>query len=106
MKDDDLLISCGNEDDPHIKVWSLDDPSNIGKYDPNDHVDGKRPYYYMNVVYLNGGNEVQVNEENVQAEDYDPVKKGFIVIAASIKHVDAFMKNPNSRDLAVSSIPS
>lgn len=106
-KGDMLIVSCGNEDDPHIKIWSLKEQSSISKYNPNQFIEGRRPYYYMNVFFLNVPDGAELDPDIAENfDESDPVGKGFIIVAASIKHVDAFFKNPMSNEWSVNSIES
>jgi hypothetical protein len=103
QKGDMLLVSCGNEDDPQIKIWNIKDQSVIGKYAPEDSTQHK-PYYYLNVVYLD--QEVPF-ERNLFANPEDSkVKRGFMIVAASIKSVDLFMKNPDEQGYAIINLPT
>lgn len=94
---DYLLVSCGNEDDPMVKIWHLKDQVTVGKYFTNQtSLQHKNPYYYLNVVFLNDG--ADRDYENMFDEAEDRVKKGFVIFAASIKSVDVFLKNPGDSD--------
>lgn len=103
QKGDMLLVSCGNEDNPEIKIWNIKDQSVIGKYAPEDATQQK-PYYYLNVIYLE--HDV-APEKNIFANaDDSKVKKGFMIVAASIKSVDLFLKNPDEQGYAIINLPT
>lgn len=94
---DYLLASCGNEDDPLVKIWHLKDQVTVGKYFTNQtSLQHKNPYYYLNVIFLNDSSEKDY--ENIFEESEDRVKKGFVIFAASIKSIDCFLKNPGDSD--------
>ena len=96
-KGDYLLVSCGNEDDPLVKIWHLKDQITVGKYFTNQtSMQHKNPYYYLNVVFMNDTNEK--DGENIFDETEDRVKKGFVIFAASIKSIDVFLKNPGDSE--------
>lgn len=97
QRGDNLVVSCGNEDDSQIKIWSLKDQTNIARYNPSQYVEGRRPYYYINVIYLNMPKGAEPDpDEHDDRDEQDPVEKGFVIIAASIKNVDAYFKSPMS----------
>lgn len=89
LKSDYLITSCGNEDDPSVKFWDTKDQSMLQRYvKPNP--EARKPYYYLNLVYLNSEDE----ELKLQGDSDDKIQRGFITVAASIKSLDFYLKNP------------
>lgn len=103
LKGDMLIVSCGNEDDPNVKVWSLKDQSTVGKYFNQD-TNLKRPYYYLNVIYLNPSEIVEPDNDRMAEED--KIKKGFVIIAAGIKNIDVYFKKPLQAEAYIDSKPT
>lgn len=103
LKGDMLIVSCGNEDDPNVKVWSLKDQSTVGKYFNQD-TNLKRPYYYLNVIYLNPSEMVEPDNDRMAEED--KIKKGFVIIAAGIKNIDVYFKKPLQAEAYIDSKPT
>ncbi len=101
LKDDLFLVSCGNEDDPQVKIWSLKDQNTIAKYTSNNNVT-RKPYYYLNVIYLNVNKADEDEYLDLNAEE-DRVNKGFIIMAASIRGIDIYLKNPLSSEVLIDS---
>lgn len=99
-KGDNLLVSCGNEDDPTVKFWDLKDQMSIGKWCRTQDSD-KPPYYYLNVVWLDSDTPFerdlfQGGYDHLAEED--KVKRGFVVFVASIRGIDVYMKNANNSE--------
>lgn len=103
QRGDMLLVSCGNEDNPEIKIWNIKDQSVIGKYAPEE-ASQQKPYYYLNVVYLE--HDVAAEKNLFANSDDSKVKKGFMIVAASIKSVDLFLKNPDEQGYAIINLPT
>lgn len=101
LKDDLFLVSCGNEDDPQVKIWSLKDQNTVAKYTSNNNLT-KKPYYYLNVIYLNVSKADEDEYLDQNAEE-DRVNKGFIILAASIRGIDIYLKNPLSSEVLIDS---
>lgn len=107
LKNDMLMFSCGNEDDAQVKIWNLKDQSTVAKYSNNNSLNNlgqpiKKPYYYLNVVYLKDPEENDQQLDNINEErDEDKVRKGFIIVAVSIKSIDVFFKNPLSSEVFI-----
>ena len=101
LKDDLFLVSCGNEDDPQVKIWSLKDQNTVAKYTSNNNIT-RKPYYYLNVIYLNVSKADEDEYTDLNAEE-DRVNKGFIILAASIRGIDIYLKNPMSSEVLIDS---
>src|SRR3990167_652669 len=103
QKGDMLLLSCGNEDDAYVKLWNVKEQTMITKY-YNEESSETKPYYYLNVVYLD--QEVIPEKQLFANPEEFKIKKGFMVVAASIKSVDLIMKNPGDTVYTLINLPT
>lgn len=95
LKDDYLLVSCGNEDDPTIKFWNFKDQTSLDKFAREDQE--RIPYYYLNMILLKNGEVFEKDPFSMENNEEDKLKMGFVVFVATIRGIDVYMKNPNSQ---------
>lgn len=102
IKEDFVIVSCGNEDDMTVKVWDTKEQNSIFKCTNPDPV-YRRPYYYLNMIFLKPDN-LDLRRPSPNLYDFDSdekMRRGFIIVGASIRGVDFYFKNPQETFLGL-----